>query len=121
MFAVILLLPRTGILRGYRSAHQEWAAADGAFSQALKGIDAPRALVFVVEEMKSHPERSAVQNVVDLNRSPVVLAHDQGARDSLLIRALPGRAAYIVREKSANGAARFQLERIGQGTQPGFH
>jgi hypothetical protein len=105
-------------LRAYRGAHQEWVAAADALARAVNDIHPQRALVFVIEDIASHPERSSVQNVVDLNHAPLVLAHDRGERDSLLIESLRDRAAYVLREENANGVVRFRLDPIGQQKRP---
>jgi len=108
--AAFLLLPATFAVPGFRAIHQEAQNPAQAFAQAIQHLSGRKAIVFVSEHIEQHPERSAVQNVIDLESAPIWIAHDLGRRDSLLIAKAWDRTAYLAIETGGPNQTQFRIK-----------
>ena len=98
-FALVLLLLLPWDLREARGIHASQRAPFQAWRAALAAIPrTERALVFVRYGRQHSPHLPLVMNDPDLYRSRIVLAHDRGAEDELLMARMPGRKPYLLRE-----------------------
>ena len=108
--SILLLLPALLALPSFRALHRDAQQPGEALARAVRLLPEGKALVFVRENLDQHPERSVVQNVVDLTAAPVWFAHDRGDRNSLLITNAPGRKAFLAIEKRTPTETQFEIE-----------
>ena len=108
--SAILLLPAVLSLPAYRTLHVEAQQPGFAFASALSQLPQGKSLVFVKEASDQHPEWSVVQNVVDMDRAPVLVAHDRGERDSLLVMVARDRRPFLAVETRTPTETTFRIE-----------
>jgi len=116
--SAVLLLPALLAVPDFRALHRAAQQPGEALARAIQLIRDKKAVVFVHENFDQHPERSVVQNVVDLKTAPVWLAHERGQRDSLLIIKAPDRRAFLAVETRSATKTEFRIEPITPTGRP---
>ena len=109
---ILLLAPAAAEARASRDTHIADRALVDAFDEAIRALPQRPAVVFVREQSDEHPERTVVDNVVDLNATPLWTVHDLGASNQKLMNLAPGRAFFRLDEARSNGSIRFRISEL---------
>jgi hypothetical protein len=107
--AAVLIFPSAVEARASRNAHIADRALIDAFDAAIRTMPAGPAVVFVRERSEEHPERTVVDNVVDLNAASLWTVHDRAEENRSLLPLVRGRALYRLDEERSNGLVRFRV------------
>jgi len=110
--AALLLAPAIGEARWSRVSHIADRALVDAFDKTIEPLAARPAIAFVRERSDLHPERTVVDNVVDLNSAPLWIVHDRGSDNARLISQAPNRMSYLITEMREGDSIVFRVTRL---------
>jgi hypothetical protein len=106
---IVLVVPGAAEARAWREAHIADRALIDAFEAAISALPRRPAIAFVRENSDEHPERTVVDNVVDLHAAVLWTVHDRGADNQKLAAVDSGRTVYKVLEVRDHGSVRFRV------------
>jgi hypothetical protein len=109
---IVLLAPGAAEARAWREAHVADRALVDAFEAAIGTLPRHPAIAFVRENSDAHPERTVVDNVVNLRTAALWVVHDRGVDNQRLATLDSGRTPYLLNEERDNGLVRFRVSEL---------
>jgi hypothetical protein len=110
--AALLLAPAIGEAWSSRTSHLADRALVDAFDETIRTLGARPAIAFVRERIDLHPERTVVDNVVDLNAAPLWVVHDRGSDNGSLGSRAPNRMSYLITEVRERDSVAFRVTEL---------
>jgi hypothetical protein len=107
--AALLLVPAVVEARWWRASHIADRALVEAFDRTIEPLAGRPAIAFVRERADLHPERTVVDNVIDLNSAPLWVVHDRGAENARLLSLAPSRMSYLITETRERDSIVFRV------------
>ena len=98
VFTIFMVDFTRHIVANAHEASMERESYQGAFQQAIAQIPDAKSIVFVRYAPEHNPHLSLLYNEPDLADARHWIVYDRGADNARLVRAAPGRAAYIFDE-----------------------
>jgi len=100
LVALVLAFFAVPSLSGWRTRHQQGATVRTAFDDAVAQLPSTKSIIFVRYTPQRRQHFGFVSNYPDLQKAPIWVVHDLGARNHELTATAQDRTAYIFDERT---------------------